>query len=186
MGYKKPEAIKRMLEEIEENHSKITELYINTIHDRFVQLMLKYYLESELLQPLPHAEQIFRYLKDNNIKVGLDTGFSHNITAAIMKRLGWIRNKMIDYVISSDEVPAGRPFPYMIQNLMKIAGITDTKSVIKIGDTESDIHEGFNAGCLYSIAMTTGAFTRAQLKPHHPSFIFDHLQELVPIIENHI
>lgn len=93
---------------------------------------------------------------------------------------------MIDYVISSDEVPAGRPFPYMIQNLMKIAGITDTKSVIKIGDTESDIHEGFNAGCLYSIAMTTGAFTRAQLKPHHPSFIFDHLQELVPIIENHI
>jgi phosphoglycolate phosphatase-like HAD superfamily hydrolase len=85
----------------------------------------------------------------------------------------------IDYVVCSNEVPAGRPQPFMIQKMMKSAGIENAQQVIKLGDTEVDVNEGKNAGCLYSIGVTTGAFTREALEPYHPDFIIDDLDELL-------
>ncbi|WP_153798905.1 HAD-IA family hydrolase [Foetidibacter luteolus] len=184
MGYKKPEAIRLMLEEYESDIAAINAAYINSIHDRFLYLMVEHYKTTEQLQPMPHAEEVFDYLKKNNIKIGLDTGFSTEITNVIISRLGWLADGKIDYVVSSDEVPAGRPQPFMIQKMMKEAGIEDSKKVIKLGDTEVDVNEGKNAGCLYSIAVTTGAFTRQELEPYEPSFIIDDLEELINILEN--
>lgn len=183
MGYKKPEAIRMMLEEYESDVAGITAEYINYIHDRFIELMVQYYTNTDQLQSLPHAEEIFTWLKERNIKIGLDTGFSTHITNVIIERLGWLKNGKIDYVVCSNEVPAGRPQPYMIQKMMRAAGIEDARQVIKIGDTEVDVNEGKNAGCLYSIGITTGAFTREALIPYYPDFIIDDLEELKEIIE---
>jgi phosphonatase-like hydrolase len=182
MGYKKPEAIKMMLNEYEPDSTKITEAYINSIHSRFLQIMIDYYTHTADLQSLPHAEEVFKKLQENGIKVGLDTGFSSDITNVIVGRLGWLKDGKVDYVVSSNEVPAGRPQPFMIQKMMQAAGIDDARQVVKLGDTEVDINEGKNAGCLYSIALTTGAFTREQLLPYEPSFIIDDLSELIPIL----
>jgi len=184
MGYKKPEAIRMMLKAYEPYAARITEDYINFIHDRFLQLMIEYYSATNELQPLPHTEEVFAYCRNKGIKIGLDTGFSNDITNVIIDRLGWLKDSKIDYVVSSNEVAAGRPHPYMIQKMMMAAGIDDPKKVVKLGDTEVDINEGKNAGCLYSIAVTTGAFTREQLYPYKPSFIIDDLNELITIIEN--
>jgi phosphonatase-like hydrolase len=183
MGYKKPEAIRMMLNEYETDKSIINEGYINNIHSRFLQIMIDYYTNTSDLQALPHAEEVFKKLKENGIKVGLDTGFSSDITNVIMQRIGWLKDGKIDYVVSSDEVPAGRPQPFMIRKMMQSAGIEDAKQVVKIGDTEVDINEGKNAGCLYAVAITTGAFTRQQLTPYEPSFIIDDLRELLTILE---
>ncbi len=169
MGYKKPEAIRKMVTEHEADKTRITDDYIHAIHDRFLYLMIQYYKTTNEVVPLPNVMEVFTYLKENGIKIGLDTGFSKDITAVIMDRLGWLRDGMVDYTVSSDEVPAGRPQPFMIQRMMQQAGITDAKQVIKVGDTEVDVQEGKNAGCLYSIAVTTGAFSRAQLQPYEPS-----------------
>lgn len=184
MGYKKTEAIKKMLTEYELQKDKITEELVSTIHQRFLELMINYYSTSEEITPLPFVEEVFSQLKKKEIKIGLDTGFSKEITDIIINRLGWLRDKKIDMVISSNEVKAGRPFPYMIEEMMKISDVKDPKKVIKVGDTEVDINEGINAGCLYSIAVTTGAFTREELAVYNPSFIIDDLKELVTIIEN--
>src|ERR1044072_4405341 len=59
MGYKKPEAIKIMLQEYEEDITMINAGYINTIHDRFLELMVEYYTNTKDLSPLPHAEEVF-------------------------------------------------------------------------------------------------------------------------------
>ncbi len=72
----------------------------------------------------------------------------------------------------------------MIQKLMNDAGITTASSVIKVGDTEVDVNEGRNARCLYSIAVTTGAFTREQILAYSPDFILDDVMALIPILEN--
>lgn len=56
--------------------------------------------------------------------------------------------------------------------------------MIKVGDTEVDVNEGKNAGCLYSIAITTGAFTKEELAVYEPSFIINDLKELISIIDN--
>lgn len=183
MGYKKPEAIRMMLQEYEHDVAAITTSYINSIHDRFIALMVAYYKSTDELQPMENAEEIFAWLKSYDINIGLDTGFSTDITSVIIERLGWLKDKKIDYVICSNEVPAGRPQPFMIQKMMQAAGVTDSKQVVKIGDTEVDINEGKNAGCLYSIGVTTGAFTREALEPYDPDFIIDDLNELVNILQ---
>lgn len=184
MGYKKPEAIRMMLEEYEQDVASITTEYINKIHECFIELMVQYYKTTDKLEALPHAESVFAWLKQNDVKIGLDTGFSTDITSVIIDRLGWLKDGKIDYVVCSNEVPAGRPHPYMIQKMMQAAGVADAKQVIKLGDTEVDINEGKNAGCLYSIGVTTGAFTREALQPYDPDFIIDDLNELVEILEN--
>ena len=65
--------------------------------------------------------------------------------------------------IASDEVLKGRPQPFMIQKAMKQFGITDPKKVIKVGDTPVDLAAGRNAKCLYTLAVTNGAYTEAEL-----------------------
>lgn len=185
MGYKKTEAIKKMLELYEGDKARMTDEYVNTIHLRFLELMVEYYQTTKDLEPLPHVENVFHSLKERNIKVGLNTGFSKEITEVIVKRLGWVKNHLVDFVVSSNEVEAGRPHPFMIRNMMQKAGITDSQKVVKVGDTEVDIAEGKNAGCLYSIGVTTGAFTREELEPYEPSFIIDDLAELIRIVDHH-
>jgi phosphonatase-like hydrolase len=184
MGYKKPLAIRMMLEKYEQNPALITEVLIHTIHDRFVELMIEYYKTGSGVVPLPGVDSVFSYLKERGVKIGLDTGFSKDIAQAIIDRLGWEKEGKVNYVVASDEVPSGRPAPFMIRKMMDEAGIADPLEVVKIGDTEVDINEGLNAGCLFSIGITTGAFTREELAKYNPSHIIDHIEELIPILES--
>ena len=182
MGYEKREAIRNMLKRYGETKKTFTPEYIASIHQRFLQEMIRYYQITTELVPLPNVEATFDELKSRRIKIALNTGFSKDITDVIMQRLAWVGK--VDFVISSSEVAQGRPYPLMIEALMHKAGVTDPKKVIKVGDTEVDIREGQNAGCLYSVGITTGAFTRAALQPYHPSFIIDDIKEVLSIIDN--
>ena len=182
MGYKKTDAIRRLLEEFAEDKSVITINLINEMHEHFIETMIDYYTNTTELEPLPFAEDTFEFLKKNNVVIGLDTGFYSDITNVVIDRLGWLKNNLVDYVVSSNEVKEGRPQPYMIQELMKRANVTNSKKVIKIGDTEVDMREGRNAECLFSIAVTTGAYTKEQLELYKPDFIIDSLQELPALL----
>jgi phosphonatase-like hydrolase len=182
MGYKKPMAIKMVLDRINADASEKT---ITQIHEQFVDEMLNHYEFSAEVQPMPGAEETLWQLKEEGMIIALNTGFSRDIADVIVERMQWREMGLVDDYIASDEVAYGRPDPAMILKLMRRAGITDPKEVIKIGDTEVDVREGKNAGCLYSIAVTTGTFTREELKSYHPDFIIDHLSELQPLIHQH-
>ena len=179
MGYKKPVAIQIILEKL---GAEFDEDLVDDIHREFETVMLDHYEYSPGVRPLPNAEQVMQQLKEKGIRIGLNTGFSKIITEKIVNRLQWMERGLIDDYISSDEVDEGRPKPYMIQSLMKRAGIDDPKEVIKIGDTEADVNEGINAGCALVVAVTTGAFTRDQFKPYSPDYIIDNLSELPALI----
>ena len=181
MGYKKTKAIKMMLNLYGPSTSNTEEL-IEEIHTVFLNEMIAHYSGLNEIEILPYAKEIFLFLKSKGIKVALDTGFTKQIADIIIDKLGWLKNNIIDCMVCSDEVPKGRPYPYMIQKIMQQVGVTNTQKVIKVGDTEVDVNEGLNANCLYSIGITTGAFTRQQLSLHKPSFIIDHLSELEKII----
>ncbi len=182
MGYKKTDAIRNLLEIFSTDKSVISEAYINEMHANFIADMISYYKTTNDLKPLPNVEETFDFLKKNNVKIGLDTGFFNDITDVVVERLGWLKNKMIDFVISSNQVQEGRPQPYMIQELMKRANVSDPKTVIKTGDTEVDINEGRNADCLFSIAVTTGAYKREELVLRRPDFIIDSMRELQDLL----
>ena len=183
MGYEKSVAITKMLHKLEPDTSKITIELIKAIHREFITLMIKYYESTELLETLPHAEETMLTLRQAGIKIGVNTGFSKDIAETIVKRLQWREKGMFDYLIGSDEVEEGRPNPAMINRMMLFADVTDPLEVAKIGDTEVDIREGQNAGCKYVIAVTTGAFTRAELEPYHPTHILDDIAGVLNIIK---
>jgi len=183
MGYKKTDAIQRLLEEFAEDKSVISKEYIDEIHRHFIDDLINYYKNSNELAAMPYAEETFEFLRNNNIKIGLDTGFFSDITNVIIDKLGWLKNGLVDFVISSDEAAGGRPHPYMIQELMKRANVSDTKKVIKVGDTAVDIREGQSAECLLTIGVTTGrSYTREQLELYKPDHIIDSLEQLPALL----
>lgn len=183
MGFRKMDAIVLLLEKFAPAH-KDDEALIDRIHSRFIDKMIAFYRDDEELAAFPHAEQVFSALKDQGIKVALNTGFTRSITDTILHRLRWDdRNSLIDQVICSDEVPHGRPYSDMISTLISDLGISSSSGVLKVGDTEVDVEEGRNAACGKVVSVTTGAYTREQLEPYHPDHIIDDLRELLPIIE---
>jgi phosphonatase-like hydrolase len=179
MGFRKVEAIKMVLEKM---NLKTSESLVNEIHDVFEENMLSYYMSSKDLSPLPNAETAFKWLHSKGIKVALNTGFTRNITEGILYRLHWKDSPLIDAVICSDEVPEGRPKPYMIRELMKRFDIRESKKVVKVGDTEVDVAEGRNAGCGQVISVTTGAYSRAELEFCMPDAVIDDLSMLPALI----
>jgi phosphonatase-like hydrolase len=184
MGYKKPEAIRMMLDEYELDEKVVTQELIDAIHEEFIIAMIDYYNTENAVEAFEQTEQVFAALKSKGIKIGLDTGFSKAIASVIIDKLGWLKDSKIDCLVCSDEVPLGRPNPYMIKKIMYQTGVYETQHVIKVGDTEVDVNEGKNANCKYSIGITTGSFTKEELVPFEPSFIIDQLQELLPIVES--
>ena len=48
--------------------------------------------------------------------------------------------------MTPDEIGQGRPYPWMIFENMKRLGVYPPLSVVKVGDTASDMQEGRNAG----------------------------------------
>jgi len=103
----------------------------------------------------------FRQLKEAGIKIGLDTGYPPNIQNGLVKKLGF--DKVVDGWVSSYDVAEGRPYPYMIYNLMERLGIENVKRVCKVGDSVRDIEEGRNARCGLVVGVLSGADTYDKL-----------------------
>ncbi|WP_138482863.1 HAD-IA family hydrolase [Dyadobacter bucti] len=182
MGYEKPVAIKMMLDIFEADKDKITEELIDRIHTEFVEGMIAFYNTTQDIAPLPNVEETFSTLRESGIRIALNTGFSRDIAEVILRRLNW--EDKIDILVASDEVADGRPYPDMIKKIMGALGIDSAEKVAKVGDTEVDINEGFNAGCKYVIGVTTGAFTREELLPYNPTHIIDDIADVVRIISS--
>jgi phosphoglycolate phosphatase-like HAD superfamily hydrolase len=67
-----------------------------------------------------------------------------------------------------DEVPAGRPAPYLIFQAMQKTRVEPVKRVAAIGDTILDLQAGTNAGAGWVIGVLSGAADAATLghTPH--------------------
>ncbi len=114
------------------------------------------------LAPIPGAEATFAFLRARGIKIAIDTGFDATVGGLIMQRLDW-PGRMIDLAVFSSDVLHGRPAPYMIFRAMELLDVQDVHQVMKIGDTPSDLEEGFNAGCGVVIGVLSGAHTATTL-----------------------
>ncbi len=181
MGYRKIDAVATIIRQYSPDLGDAVTI-INRVHEQFTRNMVRYYEHAADLSPAPFAEELFQLLQEKGIRVALNTGFTREITNAILNRLDWQDNPLIDKVICSDEVPEGRPHAYMITSIMEELGIKDPAQVVKVGDTEVDILEGRNAGCGIVVAVTTGAYTREQLAGYQPDHIIDSLQEFPALI----
>jgi len=169
----------------------------NEINDRveksysvFREVLESHYLNSEIL-PTEGTLEIFEFLKRQNIKIALTTGFYRKVTDIILERLGWSVgldkhssvSGIINASVSSDEVKAGRPAPFMIFRAMELCNVNDVRKIIKIGDTPSDLGEGKNAGCYLSLGITNGTHTKEQLSQLENDGLLDDMKQFQQLLE---
>jgi phosphonatase-like hydrolase len=181
MGIPKPEAISQLLSKKMASSNITTEL-IDKIHASFLNRIIRFYKESEDVEEKEGVSATFKILKERGIKIAIDTGFDRATTEVLLERVGWRSRGWIDAVVTSDEVAKGRPYPDMIFKIMEITGISDTKTVGKVGDTVYDLEEGNNAGCGLVVGVTTGAFSKEQLMKSKYDYLVEEIPELLDIL----
>ena len=82
------------------------------------------------------------YLHHHQINIGSTSGYTKkmlDIVADGAAKQGYFP----DFMIASDQVKQGRPYPYMLHQNLAALDIKDTRNVIKVGDTIIDILEGY-------------------------------------------
>ncbi len=181
MGLPKPTAIRLLLEGHANGGRPVSEELIDTLYRDFLDRMIRHYRTAPSIEPMPHALETFRRLKDAGVRVALDSGFSRAIVDAVLQRLGWT-NGLLDATVASDEVPQGRPYADLAFKAMELTGVRDAKKVAKVGDTPSDLEEGTAAGCGLVIGVTNGTHTREQLSAHPHTHLLPSLCDVPGLI----
>jgi phosphonatase-like hydrolase len=155
---------------------------LSCLHESFVERLLHFYETDPTVTEVEGTSETFNWLRQNNIKVALNTGFNREIAQVLIDRLGWERRGLIDSSITSDEVERGRPYPFMIATLMDRFNIIDPGEVIKVGDAPSDLLEGYHSGCGLVIGVLGGSSTREQLEIHPHDHLIESVARLPELI----
>ena len=130
------------------------------------QLLAGY--RSEPPVPLPGVTEAFERLRGAGVRVALQTGYDAEIAGTILDGIGWRVGDQVDAVITSDQVPASRPAPYLIFRAMEATGVHDLAEVAVAGDTPNDLAAGSHARAAMVIGVLTGAYDATALgrRPH--------------------
>lgn len=143
----------------------------------FNERLTAQYAEKGSIELMPHAGELFESIRACGSQVYLNTGFNRAIADVIVQNLNL--GTVLNGYIGSDEVMAGRPQPDMIRLAMKRSGVEYSHFVMKVGDTISDLYEGFSAGCAWNVGVLTGANTYEELRTAPYSQILSNLQPLL-------
>ncbi len=101
---------------------------------------------------VPGLLECLAQLRRQDIKIGATTGYFRAAAERVYqaaRRQGFVP----DQCLCAEDVPAGRPAPWMIFRIMEALDVYPPSAVVKIGDTVPDIEEGLNAG-VWSIGVT--------------------------------
>ena len=160
------------------NHFQIIDdLLIEKIHNSFKFHMNSYYRDNEAVSETKNTGKFFTYLKERDIKIVLDTGFSKETADLIIDRLQW--HSVIDGLVCSDDPSIGRPKPDMIFIAMEMVGVSEINKVIKVGDTPNDMLQGKNANCKWTIGVNSGAFSSEELRMSGADLIVDYPYQII-------
>ncbi|MDO9301109.1 MAG: phosphonoacetaldehyde hydrolase [Anaerolineales bacterium] len=116
---------------------------INNLFNDFVAMQLA--VLKEFAEPIPGFLDVVKELRDRDMKIGTTTGYLRQmmeVLAPVAKENGYEP----DCIVCPDEVPAGRPSPWMCYENAIQLGVFPMQAMVKVGDTLPDIEEGLNAG----------------------------------------
>jgi phosphonoacetaldehyde hydrolase len=101
---------------------------------------------------IPGAIDAVAELRRRGIRIGSTTGYSRSMMDVVVRSAA-AAGLHVDALVCADEVPAGRPHPWMALRNMEALGVYPPSRCVKVGDTLPDIAEGLNAG-MWSVAVT--------------------------------
>jgi phosphonatase-like hydrolase len=132
---------------------------------------------SEQVRAVDGAEATFTWLRENGVRVALNTGFDREITDLLLDALRW-KSGVVDAVACGDEVRRGRPAPQLIFRCMELTETLCVHEVAVAGDTMLDLQAGYNAGAGWNIGMLSGAHSREKLESQPHTHLLGSVAEL--------
>ncbi len=126
------------------------EASVAAVYERTEPLMIEAVLSHAL--PIPGVPEAVARLRARGVAVGSCTGYTRPMMEALVP-VAAANGYAPDFWTCASDVPAGRPWPWMcFQNAMAL-GTYPMESMLKVGDTVSDIQEGRNAG-MWCVGVT--------------------------------
>ena len=130
------------------NKGDVDEMYASFEKHLFASL-------KDFTTPIPGVLETMAMLREQGIKIGSTTGYTAKMME-IVRPGAEAKGYRVDNLVTPNEVPAGRPAPYMIYKNMIDLAIPSVDQVVKVGDTIADIKEGVNAK-VWSVGIVTGS-----------------------------
>lgn len=144
MGLAKQEHIRALLADAPSAGS------IEDLYAEFLPLQTQLIRQcSDVIEGVP---ALMQKLRARGIQIGSTTGYTRELLDELRtsaKEHGFDPES----TICSDEVPAGRPAPWMALCSAMQLGVFPAETCVKVGDTVADIEEGRNAG-MWTVAVT--------------------------------
>jgi phosphonoacetaldehyde hydrolase len=126
-----------------EHGTSASEADIDYLFNDFVPMQTS--VLKEFAEPIPGLLNVVKELREQDMKIGTTTGYLRSmmeVLAPQAKKNGYVP----DCIVCPDEVPAGRPYPWMCYENAIQLGVFPMQAMVKVGDTLVDIEEGLNAG----------------------------------------
>jgi phosphonoacetaldehyde hydrolase len=101
------------------------------------------------------ARACVEHLREQQIAVATTTGYFRE-AAALVLRYAAEQRLVPDFAVCTDDVPAGRPAPYMIFACMRSLCVYEPRAVLVVGDTIHDIIAARSAGCSSAAVAGSG------------------------------
>jgi phosphonoacetaldehyde hydrolase len=123
---------------------------VERLYRHFIPLQLEVIGQHSRLVPglLDCAQQ----LRARGLAIGATTGYFREAAERVYSE-AQAQGYRPDCCVCAEEVPQGRPAPWMIFQIMQAQNVYPPSAVVKVGDTVPDIEEGRNAGA-WSVGVT--------------------------------
>jgi phosphonoacetaldehyde hydrolase len=127
---------------------------------------------------IPGVAETVSWLRRQGIAIGSTTGYTREMMAPLLP-LAAAAGFAPEATVCADEVPAGRPAPWMAITAAMRLGVYPMEACVKVGDTLVDIAEGLNAGMWTVGVAKTGnelGLTRAEVGALDPGDLDSRLE----------
>jgi len=104
---------------------------------------------SQLIEGV--AQAVLQWQR-RGLRIGSSTGYTREMLAPVMRQAE-AQGYKPDASVCPDEVGAGRPAPWMLTRNAQLLEVYPPSTIVKVGDTISDIEEGRNAG-MWTIGLS--------------------------------
>jgi phosphonoacetaldehyde hydrolase len=127
----------------ERHGADATEADVDELYRRFMPLQLE--VIDEFAGLVPELLDCVGVLRGRGVAIGATTGYFREAAQRVYRRAA-AQGYRPDHCVCTEEVPAGRPAPWMIFRTMEALGVFPPAAIVKVGDTVPDVGEGLSAG----------------------------------------
>jgi phosphonoacetaldehyde hydrolase len=126
------------------------ETKIDALYAEFIPLQVS--ILPDFGGVIPGVIPAIEGLRKRGIRVAATTGYNREMLNVVLKSAAQ-QGFVPDSAWCAEDVPAGRPAPWMIFRSMESLGVFPPATIVNFGDTVPDVESGRNAG-VWSVGVT--------------------------------